>query len=103
MVKTYNQILTQSNLGICKLFYNSNNFYFRLQSNSVLAIWFCDVICIYMYYWPPKRKITNFANDFMSVTHACFFIKEKNLERSTHLKNKLLQPFPLMTCFQKAF
>jgi hypothetical protein len=74
MAKTYTQILTQSNLQIPKLFYNSNNsFFFFLQSNSVLAIWFCDIIHIYVLLLAPKREITNFENDFMSVTHACFY------------------------------
>jgi hypothetical protein len=30
-------------------------------------------------------------------------LRRKNLERWTHWKNKLLQPFTLMTCFQKVF
>jgi hypothetical protein len=72
MAKTYTQILTQSNLGICKLFYDSNKLLFFLPSNSVLAIWFCDVIHIYVLL-APKIEITNFANDFMSITHAYFY------------------------------
>jgi len=103
MAKTYTQILTQSNLGICKLFYNSNNFFFFfLQSNSVLAIWFCDVRHMYVLLPPPKKRLQT-LQIISWVLLMLIFIKEKNLERSTHWKNKLLQPFPLMTCLQKVF
>jgi hypothetical protein len=73
MAKTYTQILTQSNLGICKLFYNSNIFSFFFYNPIVFWLFGFAMLDTCMYYWPPKKKITNFANNFMSITHAYFY------------------------------
>jgi len=55
-----------------------------------------------MYYWPPKKEITNFLNVFR-VLLMLIFIKEKKLERSKHWKNKIVATIPSNDMFSKGF
>jgi hypothetical protein len=81
MAKTYTQILTQSNLQIPKLFYNSNNSFFFSYNPIVFWLFGFAILYTYMYYyWPLKGRLQTLKM-ILWVLLMLVFIKEKNLER----------------------